>query len=54
MLMRSGLVARLVGVLEHPDPLVLENHLVVLRVAGNGVEAHSGRMTDPVVPVEAS
>ena len=43
MLMRSRLVARLIRVLKNADPLVLENNLVVLRVAGDWIEAHTGK-----------
>jgi hypothetical protein len=43
MLMRSRLVARLIRVLKNADPLVLENNFVVLGVAGNWIEAHTGK-----------
>jgi hypothetical protein len=38
--MRRGPVTGLVRVLKKPDPLVLEDNLVVLRIGDQGIEAH--------------
>lgn len=50
VLMRSRLVTRPIRVFKNSDPFVLENNLVVLRIGGNGIEAHTGRMSDPRPP----
>jgi hypothetical protein len=46
VLMRSRVVTRLIRVLKYSNPLVLETDLVVLRVAGNGIEPHAGSMPE--------
>ena len=48
--MRCCPVARGVGVLKDPDPVVLEDDLVMLRVADRGIKAHVVRMAGPNWP----
>lgn len=46
MLVRGGRVARSVRVLKHPDPIVLEDDLVVLGIGDHGIQAQVGSASD--------